>query len=92
MKKIIESTVNQGFMLKAEYIHKQSSKAERHILLAYIFALWTILKSNKDEDGNIIYVYKPHPGQILAIFLLLEFDDDNSKSKISKSMVQVSTG
>jgi hypothetical protein len=45
-----------------------------------------------DEDKNVIFVYKPHPGQILAIFLLLEFDKETPVNKISKSMVQVSTG
>ena len=45
-----------------------------------------------DEEKNVIFVYKPHPGQILAIFLVLEFDNPNPVKTISKSMVQVSTG
>lgn len=32
-----------------------------------------ILKAEKDLDGNVMYTCKPHDGQILAIFLLLEF-------------------
>ena len=40
-------------------------------MLAYIFAVWTIIKAEKDEDNNCIYAYRPHGGQVLAIFLLL---------------------
>ncbi len=60
--------------------------------MAYIFAIWTILRADTDENGDISFVYKPHDGQILAIFLLLEFDVSKNSNTIAKAMVQVSTG
>lgn len=43
-------------------------------MLAHIFAIWSIIKALKDDNGNNVYNYKPHDGQLLTLFLLLKFD------------------
>lgn len=46
-------------------------------LLAKIIAIGCIYKSTIDEENEVTYDFKPHPGQIITLFLLLEFDKKN---------------
>jgi hypothetical protein len=45
-----------------------------HKLLAYIFALWTIIKADI-FDEEVEYLYDPHCAQVIAIFLVLGICD-----------------
>ena len=54
-------------------------------------ALWTILKSEKDEE-EITYRYKPHPVQITAILLLLKMEEGINQNKLRNRLAEVKTG
>lgn len=65
-----------GNTLKKEYFDNKITNVVRWKLLAYIFALWTILQNAIDDNEIVRFIHQPHPGQILTIFLLLNLDDD----------------
>lgn len=55
-------------------------------------AIWTIQKSKLDEDNNVEFIHKPHPGQILAIFMLLQLDEKSITKQLKNTLIQVATG
>ena len=50
------------------------------ILLAKIFALWSISIAEKDSDGNNegFLCFKAHAAQILGILIIICVDDDRN--------------
>lgn len=74
-------------------------------LLAGIFAVWSVNEScsSYKETGEMKYVLKPHPVQVLAIFRLLEIDREGAWTDrarqlvgmgpaITNHMIQIGTG
>jgi hypothetical protein len=59
-----------------------------HELIAMIFALWTISKSTKTNEG-IEFLYNPHPAQVVTILLILGASTTNG---LGNRLAQVLTG
>lgn len=58
-----------------------------HVLLAQIFAFWTILNSCETVEG-MEYLYNPHPAQLITVFILLGI----ASNKLSSRLAEVLTG
>lgn len=56
------------------------SGKEKVILLAKIFALWSISIAEKDSDGNNegFLCFKAHAAQILGILIIICVEDDRN--------------
>ena len=90
---MIELTLRLAGEIRQEYEKGVYSNGSKEDLIAYIFAVWSIIKSCTNQDYQIEFVYQPHPAQILAIFLLLGLDaQKKTNQKVEKCMVQISTG
>jgi hypothetical protein len=53
-----------------------------------IFALWTISKATT-TNGEVEFLYSPHPAQVIAILLILGVSSDNM---LGNRLAQVLTG
>ncbi|ETO33243.1 hypothetical protein RFI_03864 [Reticulomyxa filosa] len=65
------------------------------ILMAHIFALWTLQNSHyfhdaKEAEDQDSYLLQPHPAQVISIFRMLGIDE--SKVGLTKNLVQIGTG
>jgi len=76
-----------------KYYHESGSSDffKPEILLAEIFALWTISTSTID-DGVVYFYYQPHAAQVITIFLTLSFEEDEDPRDLTSKMAQVGTG
>ena len=60
-----------GAQLKNDFYQtKNPKKGNKVELLAGVFALWAIIKSEKSEE-DVEWTMEPHPTQITALMLLL---------------------
>jgi hypothetical protein len=58
-------------------------------LIAHIQSLFSAIKSKKDDDGNIEIPFKPHPAQIITMFLELDICQNK---RLKNKFCQVNTG
>ena len=61
-------------------------------LVAKIFALWSIITAEVEEE-EVTILYKPHAAQVICIFLLLCFDKPSTDKIIAVNrLAEVKTG
>jgi hypothetical protein len=71
-----------------DYEKKRASMG--HELLAEIFAFWSIIKANI-TDEEVEYLYEPHPGQVMAMFLVLGICGSKD-GQLDNRLVEILTG
>jgi hypothetical protein len=78
----------QSKALETKMSYAEHKYPREHELIAMIFALWTISKSTKTNEG-IEFLYNPHPAQIITILLILGASTTNG---LGNRLAQVLTG